>query len=245
MKAAEAGAHAQRVRGVRERIAAAARHAGRDPADIELIAVSKTKPTGDILSVYNAGVRAFGENRTEEFEAKALAITDRPDLQWHFVGHLQTRQSLVVAQHAHCFHALDRLKIARRLSAQLDDLGRGLEVFVQVNISGEMSKSGFACADWERAPGQLHALGDVLRTIAELPHLDLRGLMTMAPLAAPEPRLRELFSSLARLSGRLADDLPELDARALSMGMSGDYEIAVEAGATHVRVGTAIFGPRG
>jgi hypothetical protein len=244
MAAASAMAHRRRVQEVRERIAAAARRAGRDPAAVELVAVSKTKPVADILSVYDAGLRAFGENRTEEFEAKALAITGRPDLRWHFIGHLQTRRSLAVAQHAHWFHAVDRLKIAQRLSGQLDDLGRRLKVFVQVNVSGEASKGGFICNDWQHAPGQLPALTDAVLAVSELPHLELAGLMTMAPLGAEGPRLREIFNRMKQLSVRLNEDLPMLNAPALSMGMSGDYEIAVAAGATHVRIGTAIFGPR-
>ncbi len=248
MHSADAGPpmniHEQRLAQVRQRIALAARGAGRDPAAVELIAVSKRKPIDDIRAAYAAGVRHFGENRADELETKAQALADLPDLTWHFIGHLQTRQSQAVARHAHCFHAVDRLRIAERLSNQLVDLGRQLPVFVQVNISGEESKSGFAVYDWEQDPAQLPALRDALARIAALPALAPIGLMTMAPFQAEPDALARLFTRMARLGEAVVDLLPGRDRCALSMGMTQDFELAVAAGATHVRIGTAIFGAR-
>jgi hypothetical protein len=236
--------HAERLAAVQRRIAAAARRAGRDPAAIDLIAVSKRKPVEDIRAAYAAGVRDFGENRADELEVKAQALTDLADIRWHFIGHLQTRQSLAVARYADCFHAVDRLRIAERLSNQLLDLDRRLPVFLQVNISGEATKGGFVVSDWERDSGQLEKLRDALRRVAALPALDPIGLMTMAPFEAEPAELARLFHRTARLGQQVADLLPARDGCALSMGMTQDYELAVEAGATHVRIGTAIFGPR-
>jgi pyridoxal phosphate enzyme (YggS family) len=236
--------HAERLDAVRQRIAAAAHRAGRDPAAIDLIAVSKRKPVADIRAAYAAGVRHFGENRADELEAKAQALADLADIRWHFIGHLQTRQSLAVARYADCFHAVDRLRIAERLSHQLVELDRRLPVFLQVNISGEATKGGFDVLDWERDQVELKSLCDALRQVAALPRLEPIGLMTMAPFAAEPTELARLFERMARLGERVADLLPGRDTCALSMGMTQDYELAVESGATHVRIGTAIFGPR-
>jgi hypothetical protein len=236
--------HAERLAEVQRRVAAAARRAGRDPAAIDLIAVSKRKPVEDIRAAYAAGVRHFGENRADELEAKAQALADLADIQWHFIGHLQTRQSLAVARYADCFHAVDRLRIAERLSHQLVELGRRLPVFLQVNLSGEATKGGFAVSDWEHDEAQLQTLRDALQEVVALPALEPIGLMTMAPFEAEAAELAELFTRTARLGEQVADLLPDRNACALSMGMTQDYELAVEAGATHVRIGTAIFGPR-
>lgn len=235
---------AERLAGVRERIDAAARASGHDPAGVALIAVSKRKPVEDIRAAYAAGIRHFGENRAEELELKAQALSDLPEIRWHFIGHLQTRQSLAVTRHAHCFHAVDRLRIAERLSRQLAELGRQLPVFLQVNISGEQTKGGFPVQVWEQDQTQLDALRDAIRRIAALPALVPIGLMTMAPFQAEPAELSRLFERMARLGERVADELPGRERCALSMGMTQDYPLAVAAGATHVRIGTAIFGAR-
>ena len=227
-----------------DRIIQAAQRAKRDSNDVTLIAVSKRKPIADIEAAYAAGIRHFGENRTEEFAEKVSALQHLSDLTWHFIGNLQTRQSLVVAQYADSFHAVDRLKIAERLSKQLAELDRQLPIFVQVNISGEASKSGFDCTDWQTNPTKINAFIDDLRQIAELPNLSLQGLMTMAPFDATEAELREIFRSMAALSAHLAKHCSELPLLQLSMGMSNDFELAIEEGATHVRIGSAIFGER-
>lgn len=229
---------------IQQRIQAAAQRAGRDPAEITLVAVSKTKPLEAIQQAYAAGVRHFGENRSEEFAQKVAALADLTDIQWHFIGHLQTRQSLPVANHAHYFHAIDRLKIAERLNRQLDEQQRHLPVFMEINVSGEASKGGFSAANWEQDAAQRQALVDAVQTLQNLPQLQLQGLMTMAPFDADEAEIRSVFRRLRELSEYLHQQLTTLDAKALSMGMSGDFEIAIEEGATHVRVGSAIFGSR-
>jgi len=235
----------QLVESIHHRIRRAAECAGRSAEDITLIAVSKMKSVDDIVAAYEAGIRHFGENRTEELEQKSAALSDLKDLQWHFIGHLQSRQSMPIAKFAHCFHAIDRLKIANHLSRQLQDLGHPLPVFIEVNVSGEQSKGGFDCADWENNHDQRGVFLDVVKIISGLPNLPVCGLMTMAPFNAPEADTRSIFRRLRQFSEWLNTELPELDARDLSMGMSGDFEIAIEEGATHVRVGSAIFGGRG
>jgi pyridoxal phosphate enzyme (YggS family) len=233
------------VRAVRERMAQAAEHSGRRAADVELVAVSKGKPVEELNAAYVAGVRHFGENRSAELAEKATALAHLPDLQWHFIGHLQSRQVQDVARHAHCFHAVDRIKIAERMQQALEEEGRELAVYLQVNVSGEESKGGFECDAWPEEPAQLTAFFDAVRAIAAMPRLQVLGLMTMAPYNATENALRTVFSRLHSLSERLDAELPGLDARGLSMGMSGDFEIAIEEGSTLVRVGSAIFGARG
>jgi len=235
----------QAVHIIRDRMARAAQRAGRRAEDITLVAVSKTKPIGDIVDAYASGVRHFGENRTEELEKKAQALGHLPGLQWHFIGHLQSRQSEIVARHAHFFHAVDRVRIAQRLSSQLGEMQRNLPVFIQINVSGEASKQGFAGEDWAHNSQQREELLGAIKEISILPNLEILGLMTMAPLDAPEGVLRSVFRNMAGLSAHVREQLPDLAARQLSMGMSDDFEIAIEEGATLVRIGSAIFGKRG
>jgi PLP dependent protein len=218
---------------VHQRIAQAAQRAGRDPRDITLLAVSKTFPAEDVRSASAAGQRAFGENYVQESIAKIEALADlRASLEWHFIGPLQSNKTRPVAQHFDWVHSVDRLKIAQRLSEQRPDELPPLNVCLQVNVSGEASKSGVTIAE---APA-------VAREIAALPKLRLRGLMSIPEPAegldaqrAPHRQLRELFEQL-RADGFALDTL--------SMGMSADLEAAVLEGATIVRVGTAIFGAR-
>jgi len=224
------------------RIQQAAKHVDCSADNITLIAVSKTKPIEDIIIAYEVGIRHFGENRAEELAKKAAQLAHLKDLQWHFIGHLQTRQSKFVAENANYFHAVDRLKIAKHLSNQLQKLKRTLPVFIEINISGEESKGGFNCADWENNQEQRDNLLEVVKTIIALPNITILGLMTMAPFKAPEDFIHNVFKRLRQLSNWLNTELPELKAKELSMGMSGDFEIAVKEGATYVRIGSAIFG---
>lgn len=233
-----------RIAAVQEQIAQAAQRVGRSAESVTLIAVSKTHAPDVIAAAYDAGLRHFGENRSDELAAKAAALTGLPDLRWHFIGTLQSRQTQAVADHADVFHAVDRLKIARRLSRQLEEAGRTLPVFVEVNVSGEGSKSGFSAERWEDDADQRAALHDVCATIADLPRIELRGLMTMAPWDAPEATLRSVFRRTRALADWLRQAVPQGDWSALSMGMSDDFTLAIEEGATHVRVGRAIFGER-
>ncbi|MEY3221037.1 MAG: hypothetical protein RIT27_2394 [Pseudomonadota bacterium] len=213
----------------------------RNPAEITLVAVSKTKPIEDILKAYQAGVRHFGENRAAELEEKAQTLAHLTDIKWHFIGHLQSRQIKPITTYAHYFHAVDRLKIAEKLAEQLDHI---LPIFIEVNISGEESKAGFKVEDWENNIEQRQHFIDAVTTISKLPHLQITGLMTMAPWNVKENAIREVFKRLKQLSLYLNEELPDLNAFELSMGMSDDFEIAIEEGATFVRIGSAIFGER-
>jgi len=234
----------QAMQAIQNRIAQAAQGAGRNAEDITLVAVSKTKPIEAIITAYEAGIRHFGENRADELEEKAVALNHLKDLKWHFIGHLQTRQSKPIVRYAHYFHAVDRVKIAQHLSTQLQTLKRNLPVFIQVNVSGEESKSGFKCNDWQKDIQQIETLIQAIKEIATLPNIQILGLMTMAPFNAPEDTLRPIFQNMETLSQYLSEQLSDMTINQLSMGMSGDFEIAIEEGATHVRIGSAIFGKR-
>ncbi len=194
------------------------------PDRVTLVAVSKTQPAESIREAYAAGQRHFGENYAQEWRAKADALADLPDLVWHFIGGLQTNKVKYLAGRVGWVHTVDRLELARELSRRFAARGAAVRVFLEVNVAGEPAKSG--CA-----PGEAAALADQLRA---LPALELRGLMCIPP-AEGDPRPH--FAALRELNRALG--LPDL-----SMGMSGDYPVAVEEGATVVRVGTAIFGAR-
>jgi hypothetical protein len=221
----------KRLQAVKSRIERAAAAAGRDPRDIVLVAVSKTFPPAAVRAAHAAGQRDFGENHAQEALAKVDALADLA-LVWHFIGPLQSNKTRPVAERFAWVHSVDRLKIAERLSAQRPAALPPLQVCIQVNVSGEATKSGVSP---EEAPA-------LARAVAALPRLRLRGLMAI-PEPTDDPALqRRRFESLRALKERLvAAGLP-LDT--LSMGMSDDLEAAVAAGATMVRVGTAIFGPR-
>ncbi len=229
---------------VQEEIAAAAARAGVSAESITLIAVSKQKPIEAIREAYAAGMRHFGENRSAELAEKATALGDLPGIHWHFIGHLQTRQSKPIAHFAADFHAIDRVKIAQRLDGQLAEFGHSLNAFIEVNISGEASKGGFQLGNWEEDAAQTAALAAAVTTIAAFERIELRGLMTMAPWGAPEAEIRRVFQRTRRLAQWLAEQFPQIDWSQLSMGMTDDFQIAIEEGATHVRVGRAIFGER-
>ena len=215
---------------VRDRIAHAAEAAGRDPAEVHLVAVSKTHPAAAIREAYEAGQRDFGENYAQELGQKAEELSDLVDLRWHFIGHLQSNKARVVARAAHVVHTVDSPSLAKELGKRAASGGRGpLPVLVEVNVGGEPQKHGATAAD----------LAAVLASVDAEPSLVLRGLMTMPPNDLEAAR--RVFDALAELrvlhggAARLAE---------LSMGMSDDLEIAIACGATLVRVGTAIFGSR-
>ncbi|WP_460767569.1 YggS family pyridoxal phosphate-dependent enzyme [Mariniluteicoccus flavus] len=218
---------------VRARIDAACRAAGRDPGEVTLLPVSKTHPIDLLEAAYAAGERTFGESRVQEAESKAEAYAGR-GVRWVFIGHLQTNKAKNVAAFADELQTLDSLKLAEALDRRLQALGRGLDVLVQVNASGEEQKSGLAPDDVPEFARQLGAYAS----------LRPRGLMTMAMQSDDRAEVRACFGRVRELSERLrADGVPgEWDT--LSMGMSGDLEEAIAEGATVVRVGTAIFGSR-
>ena len=222
---------ATNLQAIRIRIADAARAAGRSPDSVRLLAVSKTKPLADVLAAAEAGQFAFGENYVQEGAEKALATAER-NFEWHFIGPLQSNKTRQVAEHFAWVHSIERLKIAERLSAQRPAALPPLQVCVQVNVSGEASKSG--CA-----PDEALAL---CLAVAALPRLTLRGLMAIPEPSDDAAAQREPFRLLRQIADTVRAAGVPLDT--LSMGMSHDLEAAVAEGATMVRIGTAIFGER-
>ena len=206
-------------------VAEACRRAGRPPQSVELLAVSKLQPLEALREAYAAGVRAFGENYAQELRDKAEALLDCPGIRWHAIGTLQTNKAKYVAKSAHVFHALDRRTLAEELARRRS--GAPLEVYLEVNLGGEATKSGLA-------PAQV---GELLQQVQALPQLKAVGLMCLPPFAESPEASRPYFRRLRELAA--AHHLP-----GLSMGTSQDYVVAVQEGATVVRVGTALFGPR-
>ena len=222
---------AERLAEVRERVAAAAVAAGRDPATVKLLAVSKTVPAAVIAAAYAAGQRRFGENRVQELRDKAPLLPG--DLEWHLIGQLQANKVRLAVRLAAWIHSVTSVALVERLARIAGEEQVKARILLEINMSGEESKSGAAPAE---ATGLLEA---VLRS----PHLNCVGLMTLAPFDVPEPVQRRVFGGLRELRDRLSGDfgvpLPEL-----SMGMSDDFPAAIREGATVVRLGTAIFGGR-
>lgn len=238
---------ARNLAGVRERIAEAALRAGRDPAEVQIIAVTKTHPAETVVVAYEAGVRHFGENRAEEGEAKISLVQDAisgPLPTWHMVGHVQSRKAQTVVACFDYVHSVDRLKIARRLSRFAQESGRALPVLLECNVSGEETKSGFDLQNWEQDEARREAFFDAIEEILALPGLSVQGLMTMAPFVEDAETVRPVFASLRGLRDELRERFPAGGWRHLSMGMTDDFEAAVEEGATMVRIGRAIFGAR-
>ena len=233
---------------VQERIAEAALRAGRDPAEVTLVAVAKTFPAEAVVAAYQAGVRHFGENRVEEGAAKIPAVhaaITGPRPAWHMVGHVQSRKAKAVVAHFDYVHSVDRLKIARRLSRFAQEAGQTLPVLLECNVSGEEAKFGFDLQGWEHDEARRGAFFAAVEEILTLPGLSVPGLMTMAPFVADPETVRPVFASLRALLDALRERLPAHDWYHLSMGMTDDFEVAIEEGATLVRIGRAIFGRRG
>jgi hypothetical protein len=232
---------------VRERIAAAARRARRDPSEVTLVAITKTHPAHLVMSAYREGLREFGENRVGEANAKIPSIqeqvppSDRP--RWHMVGHLQRRKARLAVALFDIIHAVDSLRLAERIERMAAESEKTVPVLLEVNVSGEASKYGFDMSPAAGPEAQAAFIADVERILA-LPHLRLGGLMTMAPIVADPEQVRPVFAALRRLRDDLNRRFPEADWRELSMGMTDDFEVAVEEGATMVRIGRAIFGER-
>ena len=228
---------AENVAEVRQRIAAAARRAGRNPKEIELMAVSKTFPPERIREAYDAGLRTFGENRVQEFAAKALALGDLHDAEWHMIGHLQSNKAAAAAAAFTAVDSLDSLKLAEKLNASAEKLGKKINVLIEVNVGGEAAKSGVAADSDE--------LDNLLNAAPALERLQFRGLMSIPPFAEDAREARPYFQKLRALRDQIAAQrLPAVCMDVLSMGMSHDFEIAIEEGSNCVRVGTAIFGER-
>ncbi|HXX49172.1 MAG TPA: YggS family pyridoxal phosphate-dependent enzyme [Myxococcota bacterium] len=229
------GGFAARLAAIRARIAASARRAGRDPAAVKLLAVSKTQPPERVLEAVRAGVRALGENRVQEGEAKIPAVRAHSSepLEWHLIGSLQRNKAARAAALFDVIQSLDRAPLAAALEREAARLGRRLRVLLQVNVDAEPQKGGCTPGD----------LPELVRAVDACPHLELAGLMAIPrPCADPEgvrPSFARMRGLLAELNRGRAAPLGEL-----SMGMSDDFEVAVEEGATWLRIGTALFGPR-
>ncbi len=220
---------------VRSRIEAACRAAGRDPDSVRLLPVSKNHGLEAVRQAWQAGVRRLGENRVQEAADKWRDTQDLAGLEWAMIGHLQTNKARDVARFAAEFQALDSLRVARELDKRLQAIGRGLDVLIEVNSSGEPQKYGVAPEDVPVLAAQLRAC-DALR---------VRGLMTVAVNSDDPDRVAACFDRVRQLAVRLRDDDRVGGSwEELSMGMSGDFELAIAHGATCVRIGTAIFGPR-
>ena len=216
---------------IRDLLAESAIQAKREPDSVRLLAVSKKQPLGKILEAAAAGQRDFGENLVQEGVSK-VEETRSEDLTWHFIGHLQTNKTRAVAEHFDWVHSIDRLKTAARLSKQRPADKEPLSVCLQVNVDEESSKSGVSC----------EALPELAAAVGELPNLRLRGLMCLPAMRTTFEEQRKPFAKLRKLAESLAANGIMLDT--LSMGMSADYRAAIFEGATIVRIGTAIFGPR-
>jgi pyridoxal phosphate enzyme (YggS family) len=227
----------ENVAAVRERIATAAQRAGRGPQEIALMAVSKTKPPENIHAAYDAGLRLFGENRVQEFAGKAEALRGLQDAEWHMIGHLQTNKATKTVELFHAVDSVDSLKLAEKLDLACRSLGKKLDVLIEINVGGETAKSGIA--------PDSHGLQQLLDAAPRLEALCFRGLMTVPPFSADPEDARPYFRKLRELRDTIATrGLPALAIDQLSMGMSHDFEVAIEEGSTCVRVGTAIFGGR-
>lgn len=237
------------LRRVRERIAAAAERAGRKPSEVALVAVTKSRPAEVVVAGYRLGLRDFGENRVHEALEKmpkvaTLLAAEQPaaggetpsaaDLTWHMIGHLQRRKVRDAVGRFALIHSVDSVRLAREINKRCQAIGRVMPVLLEVNVSGEATKFGF------RPEEVAGAIPDML----ELPHVRVFGLMTMAPIVREAEEARPYFRRLRKLRDELARRFPEVDWRHLSMGMTDDFEPAVEEGATIVRIGRAIFGER-
>ena len=223
-----------------DQIASAARKRDRNPDDIRLVVVTKTHPLETVQAAIEAGVRILGENYPEEGVMKIQSLAAQSGVEWHMIGHVQSRKAKLVVDHFALLHSLDSLKLAQRLDRFASAGEHILPVLLEFNVGGEESKSGWDASDEVR----WNALLPEVESILALPHLRVQGLMTMPPLETNPEEARGYFKRLKRLRDHLAAHFPEVDWRELSMGTSADYTVAVEEGATLVRIGTAIVGER-
>jgi pyridoxal phosphate enzyme (YggS family) len=238
---------AHNIAAVRERLAAAARRAGRSPDEITLIAVTKTHPAQTVGEALAAGVTDCGENRVQEAEEK-IAQLPNAQTRWHLIGHLQRNKARRAAALFDLIHSLDSLKLAealnRYVAEAVDRPLRRLPVLLQVNVSGETTKEGFDLQGGLNNRAAWSEFVQVARQIVALPQLEVQGLMTIAPYTEEPEAARPVFRRLRALRDELAHEVPSVTWQHLSMGMTGDFEVAIEEGATLVRVGRAIFGER-
>jgi len=227
----------EKLEEIRARIRTSAQRVGRDPAHVKILAVSKKKPAEMVKDLFNCGQRAFGENYVQEAVAKIQDLSQlRKEISWHFIGHLQRNKAKIAAEYFDCIETVDTIRLARTLDRHARDLGKKLDCLIQVNIGRDPAKSGIAPEE----------LADLLEQVKELPSLRLKGLMTIHPWSSSRQEAKKWFARLRQLRDKVISQgvVPKHMLEELSMGMSGDFEEAVEEGATIVRIGTALFGPR-
>ena len=228
---------ASNLSAIHQRIARAAQRVGRNASDVALMAVTKTFPADRIVEAYEAGLRLFGENRVQEFSERVGALASLRDADFHMIGHLQSNKAPKAVELFHAIDSLDSAKLAERLNAAAEKIGKTRDVLIEINVGGEAAKSGLA----PNSP----QLESILAGAPAWTHLRIRGLMTVPPFTEDPEGARSYFRQLRELRDCLAArDLPSINLDVLSMGMSHDFEVAIEEGSTCVRIGTAIFGDR-
>ncbi len=225
---------------VLDQITDAAHRANRNTNEIRLVVVTKMQPMEIMQAAVEAGVRIFGENYPEEGVMKIQSLPEKTGVEWHMIGHVQSRKARLVADHFALLHSLDSLKLAQRLDRFAAEANRVLPVLLEFNVGGEESKSGWNAVE----ESQWNIFLPEIAKLLDLPHLRVQGLMTMPPLGTDPEESRRFFQRLRLLRDHLAEQFPQADWRELSMGTSADFQVAVEEGATLVRVGTAIVGAR-
>ena len=223
-----------------DRVVYSAKIAGRDPDDVKLIVVTKGQPVEKMIEAYKAGARLFGENYPEETEKKLEELRKLDGIEIHMIGHLQSRKAQIVASSFDWMHSIDRLSIVEKLDRELQNTGRTMPVLLEMNVSGEESKMGFSA--WNQ--NHWNSLIPIIDQIASIKTISIRGLMTMPPLSASAEQTRSYFKVLRELRDYLAGKFKNIKWDELSMGTSGDFEAAIMEGATFIRIGTAIMGPR-
>jgi hypothetical protein len=224
---------ADNLRSIQVRIETAASRTGRDPAQVRLVAVSKTKPAAFVVEAARGGQRLFGENYVQEFISKIREVSE--PVEWHFIGHLQSNKVRQIAGLVTMIHSVDRLSLAQEIDRQWGKIGQVCDVLIEINIACEGTKCGTTTME----------VFDLVRQAAEFSHLRIKGLMSMPPFFNDPEESRPYFRELRRIAEEInAQSIPRVEMTELSMGMSGDFEVAIEEGATLVRVGTAIFGER-
>ena len=225
---------------VQERIELSANSVGRDARDIKLVVVTKGQSIESVQNAIRAGIRVFGENYVQEAINKIESFADVSELEWHMIGHIQSRKARQICRYFNWVESLDSLKLATRLDRYSSEENKVIPVLLELNVSGEDSKFGFPA--WSES--MWNELLTDLDQIFALPNLAVSGLMTMPPLSIDPKNVRPYFQRLRKLQAFLGNEFPQITWDELSMGMSGDFEIAIQEGATIIRVGTAIMGPR-
>jgi pyridoxal phosphate enzyme (YggS family) len=225
---------------VEEKILRSLDKCGRTRNDVKVLVVSKAQPVEKIIAAYECGVRDFGENYPEETAEKMAQIPGENDIVWHMIGHLQSRKARIVAASFHMLHSLDAIRTAEKLEPLLAEYDRILPVLIEINTGGEESKSGL---DYRSGAGEAE-IEEFVETLRKFPHIEIKGLMTMPPLWEQPEKARPYFQELRLLMESLKKKFPELSWQELSMGTSGDFETAIEEGATMIRIGQAVLGER-